>query len=677
MIVSTEWLAEYVDLPASVEELTERLTLSGLNLEEVQRVGDDNAIDLEVTSNRSDCLGHLGVAREIAVLWDRPLKRPEPQPQDSGEPIARATSVTNNCPELCARYTARVIKGVKIGPSPAWLQKRLQTLGIATVNNVVDITNYVMMEIGQPLHAFDHAKLAGGQIVVRRATVGEKFTAIDHKTYDLSGDEVVIADARRPVALGGVMGGAETEISDETVDVLIEAADFDPLTVRGAARRHVLFSPSSYRFERGVDPEGIDWASRRCCELILELAGGVLCEGVVDVGGPRPRQLENNRDHIKLRYPQIERVLGVVIPSETVRKVLVDLGCVETHNCDHCVKVVPPSWRADLTREVDLIEEVARIYGYDKVPTASQLPIVPSALRREDVVLDRIRRVLTAAGFDEAYTLSAVEPELIDAFRPWTEKPALSTSTSVLRGATCLRQTLVPSLLVCRKTNEALSNPVIEQFEIAKVYLPRDGGAPEERRMLAIASGGGLLELKGVIEALLREVAPRAKYTHVATSGGVLDAQRSVGLVLNGQPLCLLGELSAAGRKRFGLRGPASVAELSLGVLMESVELVPTTVALSPYPPVSRDVNLIVDESIAWAQIEAVACATGGSLVERVVFQDDSFRDATQIGTGKKSVVFRLQLRSPDATLTSDQADGVVSRVLTALEADLGGKLRA
>ncbi|MEO1496476.1 MAG: phenylalanine--tRNA ligase subunit beta [Planctomycetota bacterium] len=682
MIVSTEWLAEYVELPADTEELTEKLTLTGLNLEGVEQIGDDTAIDLEVTSNRPDCLGHIGVAREVAVIWGRELKAPQPTPTGGGQPVSEVTSVTNDCPELCARYTARVIKGVKIGPSPAWLQARLTTLGVATVNNVVDITNYVMMEIGQPLHAFDFTKLKGGKIVVRRATAGEEFHAIDHKTYQLSGDEIVIADAERPVALGGVMGGADTEISDTTVDVLIESGDFDPLAVRGAARRHVLFSPSSYRFERGVDPEGVDWASRRCCELILKLAGGTLCEGMVDVGGPRERRLENDRDDIKLRYPQIERLLGIEIPHDTVRKILTDLGCAETHNCDHCVKCVPPTWRADLTREVDLIEEVGRIYGYDQVPTASSLPIVPSAIRREDVVLEKIRRVLVAAGFDEAYTLSAVEPADIEAFRPWSQAAPLETGVSVLRGATALRQSLVPSLLACRKTNESLSNPVVELFEIAKVYLPREGGAPDERRMLTLTSGGDVLQIKGVVEAIVHEVAPNSELTHVDAAGSVLDAERSVGLVLKGleggdTPLCLLGELSDEGRKRFGLRGPASIAELDLGVLLQAVELVPTTKPLSPYPPVSRDVNLVVDDAVKWTQIESATTAAGGELVERVVFQDDTFRDAKQLGDGKKSVVFRLQLRSMDGTLTSEEADGVVGRVVASLSEQLGGTLRA
>ena len=681
MIVSTDWLSEYVQLPKDLEELTDRLTLTGLNLEGVETVGDDTGIDLEVTSNRPDCLGHLGVAREIAVLWNRALKKPEPKPEGLGPAAEGVTSVAVDCPDLCPRYTARVIKGVKIGPSPEWLANRLRTLGIAVINNVVDITNYVMMEIGQPLHAFDFAKLKGGQIRVRKATAGEEFTAIDHKTYTLTGDEVVIADTERPVALGGVMGGADTEVSDETVDLLIEAADFDPMAVRGAARRHVLQSPSSYRFERRVDPEGIDWASRRCCELILELAGGELCEGVVDVAQPVVRKFDGDRDDVKLRFSQIPRILGVEISHDETRKILTDLGCEETHYCDKCVKVVPPTWRADLMREADLLEEVARIHGYDKIPVNSQLKVFPSAKRQEDVIHEKVRGVLTAGGFDEAYTLSAVEPELNELFRPWADGSddagPLQTGTAVLRRASTLRQSVVPSLLTCRRINETLSNPIVELFEIAKVYLPRTGELPTEKRVLALTSGGGFLELKGVVEAIVASVVPSADLEVVPAKGELLDAARSCGLVLGGAPLCLLGELSDSGRDRFELRGPASVAELDLGVLIAAAEMTPQTRPLSSFPPVSRDLNIVVDEPTRWADIERLARESGGDLIELVTFQDDSYRDPKQLGEGKKSVVFRVQLRSIDGTLTSEQADGVVEAIVARIGSDLGGVLRS
>ncbi|MEM6329892.1 MAG: phenylalanine--tRNA ligase subunit beta [Planctomycetota bacterium] len=700
MIVSWNWLSQYTELAMPLEELTDRLTLTGLNLEGVEGVlpaaggAKDWAIDLEVTSNRPDCLGHLGVAREVSVIWQQPLTKPDPQPPATGEPLSGVTSVGIECPELCPRYTARVIRGVKIGPSPDWLAERLRSIGVAVINNVVDATNFVMMECGQPLHAFDFGELRGGRIIVRRAAAGEEFTAIDHKTYTLTGDEVVIADAQRPVALGGVMGGFDTEVSGATVDVLIESADFAPLAVRGAARSHNLHSPSSYRFERGVDPAGIDWASRRCCELILQTAGGELCGGVIDTGPAAGGEIKPPAE-IKLRFNQIPRLLGIDVPADQASKILTDLGCEQTHICGECLKVIPPSWRADLTREADLLEEVARIYGYDRIPEDTGVSMAPSRRGRAEVVTERVQQVMTAAGFDEAVTLSAVEPEQVAAFRPWSGSggapPTLVTGTSVLRNANALRQSLVPSLLVCRRTNEALSNPTIELFEIASVYLPREGQLPDERRVLAATSGGGFLEVKGVVEALVAAIAPGATLRVEEARHELLDAARSCTLRLAGPgphgdgdgdadgdaPLLgVLGELSGAGRQRFDLRGPSTVFEIDLAPLTAAARLVRTARPLSSYQPVSRDLNIVVDEAVRWSAIEAITRTQAGGLLEGVTFQDDSYRDPGQLGEGKKSVLFSIQLRKSDGTLTGEEADAVSDRIVQALGAELGGKLR-
>jgi phenylalanyl-tRNA synthetase beta chain len=273
MIVSWNWLEQYVTLEMSVETLTDRLTMTGLNLEGIEQVEGDTAIDLEVTSNRPDCLGHLGVAREIAALFDHPLQIPAAQPVEISEKTSAVTSVEIDCEDLCPQYIARVIRGVKIGPSPQWLQDRLKALGIVSINNIVDITNYVLMECGQPLHAFDFDKLAGQKIIVRQAKPGEKIVAINQKEYPLDDSMCVICDSEKPVAIGGVMGGLATEIGEQTVNVLIESAAFAPMSIRNTARKLNLHSDSSYRFERALDPAGVEWASRRCCELILELAG--------------------------------------------------------------------------------------------------------------------------------------------------------------------------------------------------------------------------------------------------------------------------------------------------------------------------------------------------------------------------------------------------------------------
>ncbi len=309
MLVSWNWLKQYVPLSMPLEEFERRLMMAGLNHEGTAEVAGDLAIDLEITSNRPDCLGHIGIAREVAVLWGHPLTLPAANPKESKTPVGGLVKVRIDCPDLCLRYTARVIRGVKIGPSPRWMTRRLETVGLTAINNVVDISNYVLMECGQPLHTFDFGKLKGGEIIVRRPLAGETIEAIDHKTYPLGPEMCMICDAQDPVAIGGVMGGAQTEIAADTHEVLIEAAEFDPVSIRNTARQLNLHSDSSYRFERRVDPEGLDWASRRCCELILELAGGELAAGMVDVGRRPPR-----REPIVLRFSQLKRVLGIDVP---------------------------------------------------------------------------------------------------------------------------------------------------------------------------------------------------------------------------------------------------------------------------------------------------------------------------------------------------------------------------
>jgi len=671
MIVSLNWLKEYVELSMSVEQLTDRLTLSGLNLEGTETIGDDVAIDLEVTSNRPDCLGHIGVAREVAVLWEQQLKIPAVELKATKASVDELTSVTVECPQLCPRYTARVIRGVKVGPSPEWLARRLRTLGIAVINNVVDISNFVMMECGQPLHTFDFAKLQGGKIVVREAKPGEKFEAINHQTYELPAGTCVIADAKRAVALGGVMGGADTEVSEATTDLLIEAAHFAPLSVRNTARQLNLHSPSSYRFERGVDYEGIDWASRRCCQLILELAGGDLAEGVIDVTQPPAV-----REPIKLRFSQLQRILGIEIPEAKVRKILADLGTEETHACSECVKVVAPSWRADLTREIDLVEEVARIHGYDEIPEDAGVKMVASSRSREDKVLDQVRDTMVAMGFDEAMTISAVDESWVDVFRPWSTAKPLTTSTAVLRRANSLRQTLLPSLLSARRTNETLSNPVVELFEIASIYLPSSQALPDQRRMLGLTSGGGLLELKGVVETLLASIAPGVRLDVAPYEAPFFAAGRGAEMKLGGRVLGYMGEVSTAGLDAFALRGSTTVAELDLAVVVDAAVLVRRVEELSPFPPVARDVNLVVEENVPWASIEEVVLAQGGETLESLSFLEE-YRDADRLGAGKKSLLFSIQLRSASETLTNEEADATRDRIVAALEKKVGGQLRA
>jgi phenylalanyl-tRNA synthetase beta chain len=669
MLVSWKWLQDYVSLTMSPDELAQRLAMAGLNHEDSRPIGDDLQIDLEVTSNRPDCLGHIGVAREVAVLWQTGLAVPSPQPVEAGPPVTELTKVAIECPHLCARYTARVLQGVRIGPSPQWLVERLATIGIPAINNVVDVTNYVMMECGQPLHAFDFAKLAGPEIVVREARPGELFAAINHKTYPLEAGMCVIADAERAVALGGVMGGAETEVSEATSDLLIEAADFAPLSIRTTARRLILHSPSSYRFERSVDPVGVDWASRRCCEWILQLAGGRLAQGVLSAGPGIPQ-----REPIVLRRAQLPRVMGIEIPSDEVRRILAALGCDATASNDRQMTVVPPSWRRDLTREIDLIEEVARVHGYDQIPEDVGVPMAPSHRSDEDRVLSKVRQVLLCAGFDEAITASVVPEEILAAFSPWTDAAAYQTSTPMLKGADRLRRSLIPSLLEARRVNESLGNPLIELFETARVYLPSDDGLPREQWTLAIVSGGDYHRVKGVVEGLLGTLRGGSRLEAGDTRQPLLDPLKSSELYIQGQCLGYLGELSADGGKQAGLRGGATVAEIRMDVLVGLADLIPKYTESSPYPAIDRDLNLIVDETVRWASLAETVQRSVGEYLESLSYQE-TYRDPKKDGAGKKRLLFSITLRSRQRTLTNEEADQIRQQVVAACHQTHGAVL--
>ena len=669
MLVSWNWLKEYVSPDATPDEVVRRLTFSGLNHESTEAVGSDLAIDLEVTSNRPDCLGHVGVAREIAALFGAALKRPDPVVSEASTSAANLTKVAIECDDLCRRYTARVIRGAKVGPSPRWLAERLQTLGIAAINNIVDITNYVLMESGQPLHAFDLAKLAEQRIVVRRARSGETIEAIDHNTYTLDESMCVVADARSPVAVAGVMGGASTEISPRTTELLIESAEFAPVSVRGTARKLSLHSDSSYRFERGVDPEGVEWASRRCCQLILEIAGGELASGAVTVGRPiEPRAT------IVLRLAQLARILGIEVEPGEAPRLLEALGCRVVRSDAATVEIVPPSWRRDLTREIDLIEEVARLHGYDKIPEDVAVPMTHSHRGELDRVLEKVRGVLTAAGYDEAMTASVVSSQLSEALSPWTEAAPLHTSTPLLRGDDVLRRSLIPSLLEARRINESLAGADVEQFEIARVYLPRPKQLPDEPLMLAIAGSGGFFGVKGVVEQLVNVLRPGANLEVAEASTKLLDEDKSCALRLNGRLLGYLGEMSDEGLSQFGLRQPAAVAEISIDELAQGARLVATYERPSDYPSVTRDLNLVVDESVRWAALSSTVREAAGDLLESLQYRE-TYRDPQTDGPGKKRLFFSLSLRSRERTLIGQEVDAVRDRVVEACAQAHGAKL--
>lgn len=682
MIISTSWLADYVQVPATAAELAERLALSGLNHESTTTVGEDTAIEIEVTSNRPDCLGHVGVAREAAVLFDRPLVVPDPRPLEGGEAAADRVAVAIESPEICPFYSARVIRGVRVGPSPAWLVDRLRAVGVASVNNVVDVTNYVMLECGQPLHAFDMLKIRGGRIVVRRAKAGEPFTAINHKMYGLDERMCVIADAERPVALAGVMGGADSEISAATTDVLIESAQFAPLPVRAAARSLALASASSYRFERGPDPAMVDWASRRAAALILELAGGVLDRGAVTAG-----QLASSPAEIGLAPERVAEVLGIEIPLERQRKILVALGFQPLGDRGHRWRA--PTWRRDCTRDIDLVEEIARIEGYERVPEDVAIAARPAALSDREQAVRQAGEVLVGLGFCEAMTRSVVDESLAGLANPWGEAGPLVIAPALVRGADRLRRSLLPSLLEARGGNVAVGVDDADLFEIARGYLARPSGADtsagpvDEPLLVSFITGGDFFRAKGLCAALLAKLGLPQGTTRFDYRPLILDPfarGRAAEIVLEAPGLSarrvgVVGEIAKAARERFSLNGPVAAAELRLDLLAAGDRGSRRLVRPPEFPAVARDVNLVVAESVSWGDLERAIRAAAGDLLEdcRV---GQVWRDPERLGTGKKSFLVALTLRSRSGTLTGEAAAGAVDRIVAECTARVGAALR-
>jgi len=671
MLVSWQWLKQYLNLEIREAVVCDRLTLAGLNFDGSEAIGDDLCLDLEVTSNRPDWLGHIGVAREVGVLFD--LELDVPKADLSGKPTGGACPVIVQLDEIafCPRYIARSITGVKIGPSPAWLAKRLETIGISVINNVVDVTNYVLMEIGQPLHAFDLQKISGDVISVRKAKPGEKFQAIDHRDYDLLGDDFVIADKSGPIALAGVMGGASTEVGNLTTDLLIEAAQFAALPVRTTSRRLKLKSDSSYRFERGVDPEMIDWASRRCCELIVDTAGGDVCEGHVFAGTePEPRK------PVTLRFSQLQRILGISVPEDEVRRILEKLGNRVQSSMPESITIEPASWRSDIEREIDLVEEVARIHGYDKIPERASVSLSASQQSDLDRVRDKVRWAMSGMGFDETLTRSVVSDVWAKAFQGWSVAEPLTTSMSMVKGEDRLRISLLPSLLGARRNNEKFNYADINLYEVAKAYLPKADDLPDERYLVGMTSGLDFYGLKGVVEAVVHSLNPQAEILAIRYADPMFVDGQGCHLLIGDHSLGYLGTVSKNAAKSFGLQQPCTVAEIDLGLLQQIAILVPQHQDFSTQPTMVRDLNLIVDEDVAWAKLEEVSTTAGGALLREITFRE-IFRDAKRDGPGKKRVLFTLTLQADDRTLTGEEADLTVNKIVSACTDQAGAKLLA
>jgi phenylalanyl-tRNA synthetase beta chain len=695
MKISFGWLREFIGprpgtpdpiLAGSIVALAEKLPMLGIGVESTRSFGSDWILDLEVTTNRPDCLGHLGVAREVAAAFENELRRPTVTLSETAGPAREAVTIAIEDLGGCARYCGRVIEKVTVRPSPQWLARRLEAVGVRPINNVADVTNYVLMELGHPLHAFDLARLRGPRIIVRRARAGERLKTLDGVDRILAPEDLVIADAERPVALAGVMGGEESEITAATRSVMLESAWFAPIGIRRSAKRHGLHTEASHRFERGADIEMARQAIDRAAELIGELGGGEILAGVIDVYPER-----KVRPRLALRSSEIRRVLGADIPGDQAVASLGALGfSVEAAGSGEW-RVIPPSFRLDVEREVDLIEEVARLYGYDRLP-AKVRPAPPSVecdvLREKELA---VSAALAALGYRETILPTMVDPGENAGF---SDDDPVRLLNPLAQDASSLRATAVPAMLRALRWNLDRGQMDLRLSEAGKVYTASKRtaeGLPAETRVLTLGLSGSVntagvqgaaqstrrptdvFDLKGDLETLwgLFDL-PHLELTEAQSS--YYEAGGTARFVLDGRELARFGQIASGAAHEYKLRAAVYLAEINFEALLGMPLRKRTFQPFAKYPVVERDLSLLVPSSVNYRDIEAAVRSVGLEVL-REFHVADRFEGGA-LPPGHYSLLLHTVLQSPERTLTSEEADGAGRKLLDALNA-LGVQLRA
>lgn len=693
MKVVFNWLKDFVDVKAPVEEVASRLALSGTNIGGIEQGPHGPVLEADLTTNRPDCLGHYGIAREVAAVFRLPLKPFLSKPPEGAAQASDAVRVEIAAPELCGRFTARVIRGVKIQPSPAWLRERLEAAGVASINNVVDATNYVMLELAHPLHAFDYDKVREHRIVIRKANRGEKMKTLDGIERQLSPDLCMVCDGdgARAVGIGGIMGGAETEISFSTKNVLIECAWFDPIGIRRGTRFLKLFTEASTRFSRGADPEMPGLASRRCAELILQLAGGELLAGVVDVhpGKRAPKK-------ITLRRAELLRVMGADVPDKEVEAILSALGFVPMRGDANrgtegsllaAWECTQPSWRADAEREIDLIEEVARVHGLEKFPP--RFPVARQAAARlpHAEAEDRLRERLIGLGYREILTIPHVAEERNDLFRPADAAPA-RLSNPLSEEASVLRSTGAVTMAAALEWNLNHGQRNARLFEIGRQYR-LSGNEAVETRVLTIGATGeareknledaarkyNFADLKGDLDAIgelageIRWEEGGPEWMHPACRGRIF---------LNAKESGAAGQLARRTAERLKLRQEVFLAEIELEPLYAAMTAAQNARRFTPlprFPAVERDFSLLLTDGTKFADVAAAIRSLAIAEITSVEAAD-LFR-GKNVPAGKYSLLVRVVFQSAAGTLTEAQIAEFSTRIVSALEKQVGAQLRA
>lgn len=685
MRVSFDWLKDLIESKIEANKARDFLTMAGLEIASSADIEGDHVMEIEVTPNRPDCLSVLGIARELSAASGMPVKLPESvrknyMKKGGARGGVRIEILDKNA---CTRYIGCIMKNVKVAPAPKWLSQRLGAMGVRSVNNIVDITNYALFELGQPLHAFDLDKLEGKRIIVRRAKKGESIVTIDGVNRVLDQNILVIADAVRPVAIAGIMGGKDTEITDSTKNILIESACFDPVVIRKACRQLGLASESSYRFERGVDQGMIFAASARAQELVKETAGGRLAGKISDAGSG----IEKEKD-ITLSLDEVPRILGVDIAHEKIKDIFKKLNLNPVKKKNKIIVTVP-SYRTDLGKDIDLIEEIARLYGYDKIP--SRLPAFTPhktySLEKKTVSLENeIRKVLCGMGLNEIMTYSLTSRNAIEHLGVSLEN-LVSLKNPMSSQQEIMRPSLLSEMLEVLNWNLNRKNSLLQLFEINKVYIMNKlTGQAEETVHLSIGICGNkpgtwkekpreldLFDLKGVIEILLDHIGV-ADYKIEKTEHPSLKENMAIAVNANAKTCGVFGEAKEDVARKFDIKRKVYLAEFSLDSLLACANLKKTFKALPKYPSIKRDIAILLDDTINASGIYDVIKEEARGLVRSVDVFD--LYKGQQIEVGKKSLAYTIEYRSDERTLNDKEVNDIHKKVQDALTKRLGAQIR-
>jgi len=649
----------------------------------------DWIIDIGITPNRGDCACVIGIAREIAAITGSQLKLPAIELNEKGPAIETLSSVTIEDPVGCPRYAAGIVQGIELGPSPFWMRYRLFQSGVRSISNIVDITNYVMMELGQPLHAFDYNRLQENRIVVKRASDGDAFTTLDGQTRELNSEILMICDAGRFVAVAGIMGGLNSEIFAGTKNVLVESAFFDPVTVRRSAKRLGLSTEASYRFERCIDIEGVTRALRRSLDLMKQFGGGEVSLGILD-NYPRPHVPPK----ISFRPEKGNHFLGTDLPGETMAQYFRSLDMEVEEKSDGSIEIIPPSFRVDIQREVDLIEEVARLYGFDNIPISS--PSVRLSEEKEALdlaVRDQVRTVASAFGFMEIITYSFVSPELLQfAGSPggYHEDQLVSIMNPLSTDQSVLRTSLVPGLLTTLRTNMAHGERALKIFEWGKIFLQRNAGPqPDEKTWVAGVMSGpyesktwycderevDYYDAKGAVEGLLGNLGIRELSFQRGAQFPPYDQGFSSRVLASGVLLGNVGQVAKEVMKAFDLENEqAYLFDLNMEAVLDVLPQEKRFQPFARYPAVYRDISMVVSRSVESARILGLIKEEGKGLVESVWIFD--YYKGKKMGPNEKALGFRVCYRSVEGTLDGTKVNELHERIIERIRRDTGGKLR-